>query len=461
MRALYKTTTPENWLPLTTAGQFFAADGQALRRQIKEGLAAAQQAYPMPWKAIVAPHAGYRYSGSVAASVYRSLGAIAGKIDKVILLSPAHKKSFEGIATLNADGFDTPLGSVAIFNGGVLRSLSSPGVKLLPEAFNLEHGIETHIPFIKQFLPHAAIVPFVVGRANVDDLSKLIDLFITDPGTLVVVSTDLSHFLNLKEATARDRQTCKKIELFQSSTLTNADACGFLPLAALLKVAERRDWRVTHLDSKTSADASGNSERVVGYCGYGLEPSEEARLPERSRQELLSLANKVLKFAATKKKQPEIRCKRIDFPLLTHRRTFVTYSNGGRLRGCKGSGTVRLPLIYDVARNAAQSALADRRFNPIGEDEVGNIGIEISVLSNDQPLPCENEGELVDALRPGIDGLTIEGAGRRAMFLPKVWDKVADPQTFVRRLKEKAGLGVNDWPSDMKCWRHRAETFGA
>ncbi len=427
---------------------------------MKQCLAKAEKAYPMPWKAIVAPHAGYVYSGSVAASVYRSLGQIADDIDRVILLSPAHRLSFEGIATLGADGFETPLGPVHIAKDLLSVSLSNPGVKILPEAFQQEHGIETHIPFIKQFLPHAFVLPFVVGCVSVMEVSGLIRSFINTPKTLIVISTDLSHFLNLKAASARDAKTCQKIDMLYYEGLTRDDACGYLPLAGLLKVAQEQDWRVTQLDRKTSADASGNEDRVVGYCAYGFEPAETAALPARYRKELLGLVKKVLNYAVTKHKQPGVSLKKMDFPLMTYRRTFVTYTNGPRLRGCKGTGSICYPLVADVTRNATQAALADRRFQPVTKDEVDDIHIELSILSNDQPIVCRNEDELVAQLKPGEDGLTLQGDGKRAMFLPKVWDKISEPAMFVRRLKEKAGLGANEWPADMTCARHRAETFG-
>lgn len=447
--------------PPTVAGRFYPAEPAALEEALACAVAAAQPAYERPWTALVVPHAGYRYSGMVAASAYRSLGVIADRIRRVVLLAPAHRLAFEGLAVTATAGFATPIGDVAIDRAAVAEALGLAGVRLLPEAFHQEHGIETQLPFIRRFLPQAAILPVVVGNARRAELAAVMERFAGAPDTLTIVSCDLSHYHSLAEAQQLDDATCLLVEQFRADRLAAGNACGWRSLAALLDLARRRGWRITRLDQKTSADSTGDVERVVGYAAWGFEAADAARLPDGERCKLLNLSREALAHAADGQGVRGAKFSGAEFPLRTGRQTFVTLAKSGALRGCIGSLRVRRSLADDVILNTVAAALNDRRFSPLRPDELPRIDIEIAILSGERPLSCADEGELVETLRPHRDGLVISGGGHSALFLPKVWRDCPDPRQFVGQLKRKAGLAPADWPADMRCAVFTAEAFAS
>lgn len=217
--------------------------------------------------ALIAPHAGYQYSGPVAAKAYASLGPWADQIRRVAVLAPSHRIGFRGIATSSADVFQTPLGDIPVDRSAVQQLRRLPGVLTLDEAFAQEHALEVQLPFLQAVLPTFELVPLVVGEADIDDVSRIIDHLIA-PETLIVVSSDLSHFLDYESCQQRDRSTTALIEKLQEDEIGPYDACGAFPLRGLLKSARRHGWRVRTLDLRNSGDTAGDKSRVVGYGAY-------------------------------------------------------------------------------------------------------------------------------------------------------------------------------------------------
>lgn len=452
---------PPGIRPPTVAGSFYPADREPLEQALAHAVAEAQPVYDRPWSALVVPHAGYQYSGMVAASAYRSLAAVRDRIGRVVLFGPAHRLAFPGLAVIDAEGFATPIGDVRVDRAALATVLGCAGVQLLPEAFDREHGIETHLPFIRRFLPQAALLPIVVGRCQREELEAVMARFAGAPDTLVIVSTDLSHYHPQALATQLDDQTCRLIEQLEADGLSAENACDWQALAALVGLARQRGWRVTRLDQRTSADSSGSHDCVVGYGAWGFETAAEARLPDGERGKLLQLSREVLAHAVESWTVIGAKFTGAEFPLRTGRKTFVTLSKGGALRGCIGSLKVRRSLADDVILNTVAAALNDRRFSPLRPDELARTDIEIAILSTEQPLPCVDEADLLAKLRPNEDGLVISGAGKSALFLPKVWHSCPDPRQFVGQLKRKAGLAAEAWPADMRCATFTTEDFAA
>ena len=217
--------------------------------------------------ALIAPHAGYQYSGPVAANAYASLGSWADEIRRVVVLAPSHRIGFRGIATSSADVFQTPLGNIPVDRSAVQQLRAMSGVLTLDEAFAQEHALEVQLPFLQNVLPTFDLVPLVVGEADIDDVSQVIDHLIA-PDTLIVVSSDLSHFLDYESCQLRDRSTTALIENMQEDEIGPHDACGAFPVRGLLKSARRHGWRVRTLDLRNSGDTAGDKSRVVGYGAY-------------------------------------------------------------------------------------------------------------------------------------------------------------------------------------------------
>jgi AmmeMemoRadiSam system protein B len=254
----------------SVAGLFYPASATALHREIETFLDAAGEPPPRQPKAIVSPHAGYVYSGPVAAYGYGAVKPFADRIRRVVLLAPAHRLPFEGLAVPSVDAFRTPLGDIPVDVAGVAAALAQPGVRTLDRAFDDEHAIEVQLPFLQEALGEISLVPLVVGVAADEEVAGVIRALWGGDETLVVISSDLSHYLDYESARTRDLATRGAIEGMEPAQLTGHDACGYLPLRGLLTVAREKGLRVETLDMRNSGDTAGPRDRVVGYGSYAV-----------------------------------------------------------------------------------------------------------------------------------------------------------------------------------------------
>jgi MEMO1 family protein len=222
---------------------------------------------PSP-RAIIAPHAGYMYSGAVAASAYARLRPLAGTIRRVALIGPCHRVPIKGVAMPSADAFVTPLGPVAVDRSACGTLLQLPQVSVNDAAHADEHSIEVHIPFLQRVLGDFTLVPLVVGRCSSEDVVEVIERLADDPETLIVVSSDLSHYLDDAGARRIDAETCRAIEALDPNAIGVDQACGRIPVMALLTFAQRHRLAATTLDLRNSGDTAGDRRRVVGYGAW-------------------------------------------------------------------------------------------------------------------------------------------------------------------------------------------------
>lgn len=249
------------------AGLFYPGTANELKAALGDLMDTADATSEIRPCALIAPHAGYQYSGPVAASAYTTLAPWADEIRRVVVLAPSHRLGFQGIATSSADVFQTPLGDIPVDRAAVKQLRSLSGVLVMDEAFAQEHALEVQLPFLQTVLPAFELVPLVVGEADSDDVSRVIDTLLS-PDTLIVVSSDLSHFLDYESCQQRDRSTSSLIENMQADDIGPYDACGAFPVRGLLKSARRHGWRVRTLDLRNSGDTAGDKSRVVGYGAY-------------------------------------------------------------------------------------------------------------------------------------------------------------------------------------------------
>ena len=252
------------------AGSFYPADPGVLRRDVSvfldEGrrLAGSRPAA----RAVIAPHAGYVYSGAIAGSAFARLSEVAEGLDRIVLLGPAHRVRVWGLALPSAEAFATPLGEMPLDREAAQSILGLPQVGVDGEAHRLEHSLEVELPFLQALIPGLPVLPLVVGRASADEVAEVLEL-IWDERTVVVVSSDLSHFLSYDEALRRDRSTAERIARL-STSLGPEEACGAAPINGLLLVARRRRLQVERLDLRNSGDTAGDRSRVVGYGAFAL-----------------------------------------------------------------------------------------------------------------------------------------------------------------------------------------------
>jgi AmmeMemoRadiSam system protein B len=251
------------------AGLFYPDDPYELRAVVRGLL---DQAAPLPGqrpKVLIVPHAGYVYSGAVAASAYRGLVGLAGSIERVVLAGPTHRVPVPGIAVPEVAAFDTPLGRVPVATDIVARLLSLPHVYATNLPHRMEHSLEVQLPFLQVTLEHFALVPLAVGEASASTVAAVLEACWGGPETLIVVSTDLSHYRDYESARRADTATARAI-LDREESLRDEQACGCRVLNGLMRVARAHDLRVEELDLRNSGDTSGDRSRVVGYGAFAL-----------------------------------------------------------------------------------------------------------------------------------------------------------------------------------------------
>lgn len=254
------------------AGVFYPSDAAVLREDITRYLNAVPDLPAERPKAIVSPHAGFMYSGPVAAFAYAAVRPYAPDIRRVVLLAPAHRFPFRGLAVPSVDIFRTPAGDVRIDTALIEKLLENDTVNVLDVAFDNEHAIEVQLPFLQQVMADFSLAPILVGDAQDEDVAGVVDAIWGGEETLVVISSDLSHYLDYESARQRDDRTRMAIEGMAPEQLSSHDACGFLPLRGLLKVARRKGLRMETLDMRNSGDTAGSREQVVGYGSYAAYP---------------------------------------------------------------------------------------------------------------------------------------------------------------------------------------------
>ena len=256
--------------PPAVAGLFYPASAAELRAAVEGYLreAPARNGEPAP-KAVIAPHAGYVYSGPIAGSAFQTLAGAAGTIERVVLLGPSHFIPIRGLALPGHESFGTPLGTVKIQHRGAQASLRLPQVRVVPEAHVREHSLEVELPFLQVLLGDFELVPLAVGDAEPEEVAEVLDRLWGGPETLIVVSSDLSHYLPYDAARRADRETADAI-LALRGPLDPRQACGAMPINGLLQAARTHGLVPQLLDLRNSADTAGDPSRVVGYGAFAF-----------------------------------------------------------------------------------------------------------------------------------------------------------------------------------------------
>ncbi len=255
--------------PAAVAGTFYPRDPAELSACVSACVGQAPSAAEDAPKAIIAPHAGYIYSGPIAGSVYAQLASRAGTVRRVVLAGPAHRVYVPGVAVPTASAFATPLGSIAVDLEAIEAIRALPFVEASDRAHALEHSLEVHLPFLQSVLGDFTLVPLVVGDAAPREMAKLLGKLWGGPETLVVVSSDLSHYLRYEAARARDGGTARAIVALDA-TLDPEDACGCAPINGLLTLARERGLEARLVDLRNSGDTAGGRDQVVGYGAFAF-----------------------------------------------------------------------------------------------------------------------------------------------------------------------------------------------
>jgi len=462
------------------SGQFYTANPQRLSAEIDEFMQkAAVRPFDKHIDIMVAPHAGYMYSGGVAAYGFKA--ASQNPYKTVIILAPSHYFGFDGISIWEEGGFQTPLGVVEV-DTPLARQLMAEDEKFYdaPQAFAQEHSLEVEIPFLQKAFKNFKIVPVIMGQPGFQLLEKFAAVLHKVIGSrkdvLIVVSTDLSHYHDDAKARQMDRRTLEAVQGLKVEEIwkacqsrTTMEMCGVVPMTAALLYARQKGLRhVDVLRHANSGDVTGDKNRVVGYASiviyddesgeslqqnYGKEQKvSEGSLTPGQKKRLLKIAQDTISEYV--QKGNVLAVEETDPRLMKEEGAFVTIRKAGHLRGCIGNILGRGPLYLTVRDMAISSATKDPRFRPVTPQEFDAIDVEVSVLS--MPRIIKNTDEIV----LGKHGVIIsQGPLHQGLFLPQVatetgWTK----EEFLSQLcVQKAGLPADAW----KDPKTRIEIFTA
>jgi hypothetical protein len=463
------------------AGSFYPSDPKMLAATIDKMLA--QVSSPpilSPILAVIAPHAGYQYSGPVAAYAY---AALKGKnFARVVVIAPSHFESFNFTSIYEGDAYSTPLGTVAVDKAfsselaGMSSKMQLSGRGHDRTLSGAEHAIEVQLPWLQRVLGEFTLVPIVMGDHSYESsralgvaLAKLIEAEDRGTETLLVASSDLSHYHPYKDAVEIDHKTIHAIEAWDYFSMARNfqsriwEACGGAPIVSAMIAAERLGAnRAQTLKYANSGDTAGDRSQVVGYGAEVFMKAESGTqietlfsLTGEEKSELLALARKSVEHAVTEKSayEPEASSSPA---LLRECGAFVTLHKSGDLRGCIGFTSATKPLYLTVRDTATLAALRDPRFSPVSVAELPQLDYEISVLS---PLRRVTDIEKIEV---GRHGLLMKNGASEGLLLPQVpveqgWNR----QTFLEHTCIKAGMDSGCWKDeDTDIFAFTAVVFG-
>jgi AmmeMemoRadiSam system protein B/AmmeMemoRadiSam system protein A len=461
------------------AGSWYSSSKEALRNELNRYIdGVGPVAVDGKVIAIITPHAGYRFSGPVAAYGFKLIQGMA--VDTVVVIGFSHRRYYDGVAVLEAEGFQTPLGTVVI-DQEMTRRLIRQHKKIFPYpvAFKDENSVEMVIPFLQVALGDVQVVLLAIGEQSVENyqiLAGALRAVLKDyDNFLLVGSTDMCHYLPYEKANVTDTQTISLIEEFDSDKLYTESLlqghrlmCGYGALCATMRAARSLGAdKVEVLKYANSGDTAGDKRNVVGYLSAVMyaerlkpktqEPKkgETSMLTEEQKKRLLEIARKSMETYIKTGKKMEVE---EDDPVL-HREmgAFVTLHHQGQLRGCIGSIIGKGPLCLTVRDMAIQSSTADPRFPPVTAHELRDIDLEVSVLSE---LEKVDDPETIEM---GKHGVLVRSGYRSGVFLPQVATETGwSREEFMSNLcSHKAGLPRDAWKMDMcEIYVFTAEVFG-
>jgi len=447
------------------AGSFYPADKKELFDQIDIFFKKIKfQNYQNP-RAIIVPHAGIIYSGQTAAYAFKELEG--QNIKKVIVIGPSHHEYLDKLGLSHADAWQTPLGEVKIDTGQVKELEKNSEFIYADSAIDQEHSLEIQLPFLQIVLKNDwELIPIIAGQISTEEINSAAQAIINllDEDTILVISTDLSHYYSKEEAQKIDQKCLESIQNLEFNS--ECEACGEIPLKLLFAIGQQMDWQAQILKHSDSGDVTGD-EKVVGYVSAILtgkinnssEKNEYSEgdlfaevLTKAERKYLLKLARDTIDYAFENNGEL-MPIKNVADKFKEKRGVFVTLHKDGKLRGCIGYIEPIEKLYLAVQSNALSAAFNDPRFNSLGKKELKYCEIEISILT----VPEKTE---LKKIQEGIDGVILKQDNNQATYLPQVWEDVAGPGEFYGSLCIKAGLQADCYTDpETKFYKYRAEVF--
>lgn len=429
------------------AGQFYPADATELRKEVLSYLTGETSSLKSP-RLMISPHAGFVFSGPVAGKGFATLNK---ETRRVFLIGPSHHVRFKGISIPEVTHYQTPLGVVGLDQDIVEKLRRNSFVCAAKGAHEPEHCLEVQLPFLQVQLKDFKIIPILTGEIDPAKVAELLFPFL-DETTLVIASSDLSHYYSNSKARQIDDNTVHHI--LTEKIDGEIDGCGKTPIRVIMHLARKMSLKPHLLDARTSYETSpqyGSDSRVVGYASIiysdksdsELLSSEISQLKAEHKSYLLQLARNSLNAAVEKKFVTDTT--EIPDILKDNLGCFVTLTSKGDLRGCIGYIEPLRPLYQAVMENAENAALKDPRFPPVAANELAGIRVEVSVLTKPQPLKFSTPDELLKKLIPGVHGVILRKGYYQSTYLPQVWEQLPDKMMFLEHLSLKAGMPRDGW----------------
>lgn len=432
----------------SVANAFYSGDTAVLKKQLDDFAKENGNHYEYRTRAVIVPHAGLMYSGQLA---YEGISQLDKSVKNIFIFAPSHRVPFNGLALSGYDEWKTPLGTIKVnqeVNSDIAETFDA---EIFDEAFANEHSVEIEVPAIQHlFGNEISIIPVLIGRTNPQAVTEIISEYYDNPDFGFVISSDLSHFHPDKEAQKIDNETASMIESGNIQNLKYEQACGAVGIYSLTEFANKRKFSLIRINLINSSLVSGDKSSVVGYGAWFLyEGSKNEFIKKYYSEYLLKLCRNIILSRFNREKLYTGHA-----PVFNQTGAcFVTLKKNGNLRGCIGSIIAHQPLINDIVQHAQDSAFRDPRFNPVEENEVKDLSIDISILSNPKPMVFKDEQDLLEQMIPNEDGIIIKDKGYQAVYLPCVWEDLPDKKLFLNSLKMKAGLPSDYFSDTFEAYR--------
>ncbi len=431
----------------SVANTFYSGNPAELKKQLDGFSKENGNRYEYKTRAVIVPHAGLIYSGQLA---YEGISQLDKSIKNIFIFAPSHRVPLGGLALTGYDEWKTPLGTIKV-NQETNKVLEEKfEAKIFDEAFAEEHSVEIEVPAIQHLFEDVKIIPVLVGRVNPQKITEIISEYYDDKEYGFIISSDLSHFLDDKKAQKIDGETAVMIESGDIHELRYEQACGAIGIYGLVEFANKRRFSLIRINLINSSLVSGNKSSVVGYGSWFLyEGSKNKFIKEYYSEYLLKLCRNIILSKFNKGTLYTAHAQ--VFNQLGA--CFVTLKKNNNLRGCIGSIIAHQSLINDIVQHSKDAAFHDPRFNPVEENEVDSLTIDISILSEPEQMRFKDEQDLIEQIVPFRDGIIIKDKFYQAVYLPSVWEDLPDKVMFLNSLKMKAGLPPEYFSKTFEAYR--------
>ncbi len=435
------------------AGTWYPANQENLEKSIQEYFNNSKKIdFKGRVKAVIVPHAGYVYSGNIAASAFNQLQE---DYETIFLIGPSHNYYLKNVSVSGFRYYSTPLGKVKVSEKAEEMNEKEEIINNIEEAHEKEHSLELEIPFLQEKLKEFEIVPLLVGETNSTELKEVLLKYL-DEEDLIVVSVDLSHYHKYDEALILDSYSLNKILELDSEGIFNAEIDAPWAVASLLEIAKEKSWKPYLISYTNSGEVSGDKSNVVGYSAVVFVES----FSEEEKEFLLSLARESAEKYLKDKTKLEINPEDVPENLRLEKGCFVTFTKDEQLRGCIGHIIPQKPLYECVIENSINAAINDPRFSPMGYNELKEARIDISVLSVPTLFEHNNYQELLLVLENRGYGVVLKRGLHQSTFLPSVWEFIPEKENFLGNLCVKGEMEAECWKDNKtEVYLYTAEDF--